>query len=139
MAHKLVALRHMESSWTGDRTCVPCIGKRVLIHCATKIVPDTFFAMPFVFFPRDLDFSVSYPIWKWVLLLDVHSCLLGFPFFIFLTLLLASYIWIFCFMNHLLDCSVFSSFMRNCAWEVELSDFIFLSYLRYTLTFKLFG
>ena len=29
----LVALRHVGSSRTRDQTCVPCIGRRILIHC----------------------------------------------------------------------------------------------------------
>ena len=29
----LVALRHVGSSWTRDRTHVPCIGRRILNHC----------------------------------------------------------------------------------------------------------
>ena len=31
----LVAPRHVESSWTGDQTLVPCIGRQILIHDAT--------------------------------------------------------------------------------------------------------
>ena len=31
----LVALWHMESSWTTDRTRVSCIGRWIPIHCAT--------------------------------------------------------------------------------------------------------
>ena len=31
----------MESSQTRDRTYVPCIGKQILIHCATKEVPNS--------------------------------------------------------------------------------------------------
>ena len=27
---------HMESSWTRDQTQVPCIGRRILIHCTTR-------------------------------------------------------------------------------------------------------
>ena len=34
----LVAPRHVRSSWTRDRTCVPCIGRRILNHCATREV-----------------------------------------------------------------------------------------------------
>ena len=33
-----VALRHVESSWTRDRTHVPCIARWILIHCATREV-----------------------------------------------------------------------------------------------------
>ena len=35
----LVAPQHVGSSWTTDRTCVPCIGRRILNHCATREVP----------------------------------------------------------------------------------------------------
>ena len=34
----LVAPRHVGSSQTRDRTCVPCIGRRFLNHCATREV-----------------------------------------------------------------------------------------------------
>ena len=34
----LVALQHVESSWTRARICVPCIGRRILNHCATREV-----------------------------------------------------------------------------------------------------
>ena len=34
----LVALRHVESSRTRDRTCVPCTGKRILNHWTTREV-----------------------------------------------------------------------------------------------------
>ena len=36
----LVALQHVESSWTRDRTCVPCIGRQVLIPRVTREVPE---------------------------------------------------------------------------------------------------
>ena len=35
----LVALRHLDSSQTRDRTCVPCISRWILIHCTTREVP----------------------------------------------------------------------------------------------------
>ena len=35
---ELVALWHMGSSQTRDRTCVPCIGRRILTHCITRDV-----------------------------------------------------------------------------------------------------
>ena len=35
----LVALRHVGSSQTRDRTCVPCIGRWILNHCTTREVP----------------------------------------------------------------------------------------------------
>ena len=34
----LVAPRHVGSSWTRDRTHVPCIGRQILNHCATREV-----------------------------------------------------------------------------------------------------
>ena len=40
----LVALRHVGSSQTRDQTRVPCIGRWILNHCATREVPTlTFF------------------------------------------------------------------------------------------------
>ena len=32
----LIALRHVRSSWTRARTCVPCIGRQILNHCTTR-------------------------------------------------------------------------------------------------------
>ena len=32
----LVALRHVGSSWARARTCVPCFGRQILNHCATR-------------------------------------------------------------------------------------------------------
>ena len=34
-----VAPRHVESSQTRARTCVPCIGRQILNHCATREAP----------------------------------------------------------------------------------------------------
>ena len=36
----LVAPLHVESSWTRDRTCVPCIGTQVLNHWTVRKVPS---------------------------------------------------------------------------------------------------
>ena len=36
----LVALRHVGSSQTRARTLVPCIGRRILNHCATREAPQ---------------------------------------------------------------------------------------------------
>ena len=33
----------MESSWTRDQICVPCIGKWILIQCTTREVPVCLF------------------------------------------------------------------------------------------------
>ena len=34
----LVALQHVESSWTRDQTHVPCTGRQILIHCTNREV-----------------------------------------------------------------------------------------------------
>ena len=39
----LVALQQVGSSWTRALTCVSCIGRRILNHCATREVPTHFF------------------------------------------------------------------------------------------------
>ena len=39
----LVAPRHVGSSWARARTHVPCIGRRILNHCATREVPGVIF------------------------------------------------------------------------------------------------
>ena len=40
----LVALQHVASSWTRDRTRVPCMGRQILNHCATSEVHGIFFS-----------------------------------------------------------------------------------------------
>ena len=39
MATGLVAPQHVEFSQTRDGTCVPCIGRWILIHCTNRKVP----------------------------------------------------------------------------------------------------
>ena len=39
-ARGLVAPRHVGSSWTRARTRLPCIGRRILNHCATREAPQ---------------------------------------------------------------------------------------------------
>ena len=36
VAHDLVTLWHVESSLIRDQTCVPCFGRQILMHCATR-------------------------------------------------------------------------------------------------------
>ena len=36
----LVAPRHVGSFWTRAQTRVPCIGRQILNHCATREVPE---------------------------------------------------------------------------------------------------
>ena len=42
-----VALRHVESSWTRDGTCVLCTGRQILIYCTTREVLSLFFILSF--------------------------------------------------------------------------------------------
>ena len=44
----LVALRHVGSSWTRACTCVPCVGRRILNHRATREVPGPSFYVSFL-------------------------------------------------------------------------------------------
>ena len=43
VAHELSCSRHVGSSQTKARTRVPCIGRQILNHCATREVPSPFF------------------------------------------------------------------------------------------------
>ena len=43
-----VALQHVESSQTRDRTRVPCIGRRSVIHCTTREVHFPLFLISFL-------------------------------------------------------------------------------------------
>ena len=40
-----VAPRHVGSSQTRARTCVPCIGRQILNHCATREAPNYIFKL----------------------------------------------------------------------------------------------
>ena len=46
----LAAPRHVGSSPTRYQTRVPCIGRRILSHCATREAPSTFFFYLTLFF-----------------------------------------------------------------------------------------
>ena len=46
----LVAPWHVGSSQTRVRTCVPCIGRRILNHCATREAPSIYIYMCHIFF-----------------------------------------------------------------------------------------
>ena len=43
----LVALQHVESSWTRDQTHVPFTGRQIFIHCTTSEVPKLTFLFCF--------------------------------------------------------------------------------------------
>ena len=45
----LVASRRVGSSQTRARTCVPCIGRQILNHCATREAPNVCFMISFLF------------------------------------------------------------------------------------------
>ena len=49
-----VAPRHVGSSWIRDWTCVPCIGRRILYHGATREAPHCFLNIPGTILPQDL-------------------------------------------------------------------------------------
>ena len=59
----LVAPLHVGSSWTRDRTRVPCIGRQILNHCATREAPIWFnvsfkaYVSLFIFIFHDLSFG----------------------------------------------------------------------------------
>ena len=56
----LAALRHVGYSMTRDRTRVPCIGRRILNHCATREAPScTFKSSPH-------ECKLVPPLWKTV-------------------------------------------------------------------------
>ena len=67
----LVALRHVGSSWTRDRTRIPCIGKWFLNHWTTRNVLSCFYKPVFL---------ISYLIWllHWPLSLTDRLTLLNF-------------------------------------------------------------
>ena len=48
----LVAPQHVGSSRTKARTRVPCIGRRILNHCATREVPPSCFLKQGNLFPQ---------------------------------------------------------------------------------------
>ena len=49
MLHRLSSPRHVTSSPTRDRTCVPWVGRQILIHCTTREDLKTFFWMWTIF------------------------------------------------------------------------------------------
>ena len=51
----LVALQHVGSSQTRARTCVPCLGRRILNHCATRETPRLIFIL-FIFLNKFIYF-----------------------------------------------------------------------------------
>ena len=50
----LVVPQHVESSWTRDHTCVPCIGRQILIHCATREVLNILLLAPLKFLSQSV-------------------------------------------------------------------------------------
>ena len=56
----LVALRHVGSSRTRARTYVPCIGRRILNHCATREALYNIFLKVIYFIHSGLCFLIPY-------------------------------------------------------------------------------
>ena len=48
---------HVESSQMRDQTCVPCVGRRILIYCTTREVPRS---------------TISRPLFSFVMLLETY-------------------------------------------------------------------
>ena len=46
----LVAPQHVGSSWTRAQTCVPCIGRQILYHCATREFPGYLILLHLIIF-----------------------------------------------------------------------------------------
>ena len=56
----LVAPRHVESSWSRDWTHVPCIGRWILNHCATREVPHSFLWLGVYIYILHLIYPLTY-------------------------------------------------------------------------------
>ena len=53
----LVALRHVGSPWTRDRTRVLCIGRQIINHCATReVLQNLFFLKKKKLFPKGIEY-----------------------------------------------------------------------------------
>ena len=59
----LVVPQHVESSQTRDQTCVPCIGRQILILCTTREIPVIYFKYSRVYMlvPNSLTISSLHP------------------------------------------------------------------------------
>ena len=55
----LVALWHVGSSRTRDQTRVPCIGRWILNHCATREAPNVYFFSRITFSQRELEIGID--------------------------------------------------------------------------------
>ena len=55
----LVAPRHVESSWTRDRSCVPSLGRRILNHWTTREVLKFYFQDPMSHWRTQKDHTIS--------------------------------------------------------------------------------
>ena len=67
----LVAPRHVGSSRTRARTCVPCVSRQILNHCATREVPFVlFWIIAILLGVKWLWFAFT----KWLVTLSIFSC-----------------------------------------------------------------
>ena len=116
----LVAPQHVESSQTRARTRVPCIGRQILNHCATREVPNPFAFR--VIICKDLLMSswafqwfcisiVSFPLFSAYLCKLVIFCggILWFPFLCVL--------WI---CSRFLLCGYYGTYMKHRQNSVQL-------------------
>ena len=61
VAHGVVALRHVESSQTGDWAPVPCIGRWILTHCTTREVLSKLLRQCRILYTLNLKYYLTSP------------------------------------------------------------------------------
>ena len=105
----LVALRHVGSSWTRARTHVPCIGRQILNHCATREV------LPLCLLIGDSPFTFNVITYRYVLI----------------TILLISF-WLFCNSSVPFSSLALCCLMIFCSGRV-LSLYILFIYYRFLI------
>ena len=75
----LVAPWHVGSSWTRARTRVPCIGRQILNHCATREVPYMcFYALSFMYIDFFKKFILFIYLFIYLAVLGLHFCARAF-------------------------------------------------------------
>ena len=80
----LVAPRHVGSSQTRARTCVPCIGRQILNHCATRETPESLaFKMQIIHLCEPL-LLIRCTYKGFIHLIQVLFFVMAFSFFLFL-------------------------------------------------------
>ena len=72
-----VAPRHVGSSQTRARTCVPCIGRQILNHCATREAPHIYFCIFTYLFILNFSFLFFF-FYLFLAALGLHCCAQAF-------------------------------------------------------------